>query len=308
MDTNHETKRKFINPWKLFIGAFIPNWLLVRPEVSQGAKLCYARLCQYAGRHGECFPKQNELAEDLGLKSARQVINYIKELERLQLIIAIKTRFQGRNVYKFLYHDWMGSLSPNVKSTSQLACEKDFTIDVKDISHPIYKRINGRESINNKTYLQKINDFFNTSDPEWIAQLKPAYPKFDIPTELNKMRAWLISNPENPKKNFKRFAVNWLSRAKITLPEKQTAQDRHYFGVTDVFLNEKLGRIATKDMIKKVMCSIPNDFWWKISDFLRKRYPGGDSNRIFAEAERELIAEARNNKEKMECLIAGTIK
>lgn len=132
----NEKDLKFINPWKLFTGAFTPNWLLCRKEISHGVKLCYALLCQYAGKRGECFPKQIDLADRLGVSSSRQVINYTKELEKLKLIVAVKTRFQGRNVYKFLYHEWMEGLRSNVKDISHLEGERYFTIDVKDISRP----------------------------------------------------------------------------------------------------------------------------------------------------------------------------
>jgi hypothetical protein len=46
-----------INPFRLFVGSMIPNWLQCRPEVSQGAKLAYARLAQYAGKDGGCLPE-----------------------------------------------------------------------------------------------------------------------------------------------------------------------------------------------------------------------------------------------------------
>jgi hypothetical protein len=64
---SHKKQNRLINPYKLFVGSFIPNWLLKREEISQGAKLCYARLCQYAGEDGECYPSQKKLAEALGI-------------------------------------------------------------------------------------------------------------------------------------------------------------------------------------------------------------------------------------------------
>jgi uncharacterized phage protein (TIGR02220 family) len=157
-----ETDLKFINPWKLFTGAFTPNWLLCRKEISPGVKLCYALLCQYAGKKGECFPRQSDLAERLGVGSSRQVINYIKALERLKLIVAVKTRFQGRNVYKFLYHEWMAGLRSNVKDISHLGGESNFTIDVKDISHPNIIRDSIKSDSKEKgANPQSFLDYFN---------------------------------------------------------------------------------------------------------------------------------------------------
>jgi Helix-turn-helix domain len=71
-----EKPSRRIIPWKRFIASMSPNWLMRRREISKGAKLCYARLAQYAGQDGACFPKQCTLASELGV-SERTVNNYI---------------------------------------------------------------------------------------------------------------------------------------------------------------------------------------------------------------------------------------
>lgn len=98
--------KKYINPYNLFIGSFIPNWLLKRSEISPGAKLCYARLCQFAGRNGDCHPKQETLAKEFGC-SRSQVIRYLKELERCKLIEKLRIGLRCSNRYKFLDHQWI---------------------------------------------------------------------------------------------------------------------------------------------------------------------------------------------------------
>ena len=42
--------KAYFNPYKLFVGSFIPEWLERRKEISPGAKLCYARLLRHADR------------------------------------------------------------------------------------------------------------------------------------------------------------------------------------------------------------------------------------------------------------------
>ena len=37
------------NPYKLFVGIFIPEALVINPEVSPGAKLIFGQLARYAG-------------------------------------------------------------------------------------------------------------------------------------------------------------------------------------------------------------------------------------------------------------------
>ncbi|MFA5695946.1 MAG: helix-turn-helix domain-containing protein [Bacilli bacterium] len=96
-----------INPFKLYHGAFIPNWLLCKSvtEVSQSAKLCYARLMQYAGKNGYAFPSLITLGKEIGL-SKRQMVDIVKELEILNLI-EVEKYFGKSSKYYFIKHKWM---------------------------------------------------------------------------------------------------------------------------------------------------------------------------------------------------------
>jgi Helix-turn-helix domain len=94
------------NPYKLFIGSFVPNWLMRRTEISQGAKLCYARLAQYAGEGGHAHPAQETLARELAV-SGRQVRKYVKELIASELLMTHQFGLAQTNAYVFLWHKWM---------------------------------------------------------------------------------------------------------------------------------------------------------------------------------------------------------
>lgn len=98
--------KQFINPYRLFVGSFIPNWLLQRVEVSQGAKLAYARLCQYAGEKGVAFPKRETIAAEIGV-SQSQFDRYVKELVELELIETDQLGMGHANRYRFLNHPWI---------------------------------------------------------------------------------------------------------------------------------------------------------------------------------------------------------
>lgn len=93
------------NPWRRFHGSFVPNWLLCRKEVTPGAKLCFARLAQYAGKNGVCHPNIETLAEQIGA-SRRQTDRYLAELKRLRLIAAVRPGLGRTNRYRFLWHVW----------------------------------------------------------------------------------------------------------------------------------------------------------------------------------------------------------
>jgi hypothetical protein len=99
-----------INPFQMWQGSFVPNWLMRRPDINATAKLIYGRLCQYAGRDGLAYPSIDTLAVEVGIKR-RQMCNVLKTLEDVQLIRRqIQTRDNGgntTNVYEFLDHKWI---------------------------------------------------------------------------------------------------------------------------------------------------------------------------------------------------------
>lgn len=97
--------RRF-NPWRMFVGSMIPNWLQCRTEIGQGAKLAYARLAQHAGKDGECFPKQKTLAAELGV-SERTANEYVRVLVNFRLIEKERPGLGMSNRYFFLDHPWI---------------------------------------------------------------------------------------------------------------------------------------------------------------------------------------------------------
>ena len=96
------------NPFALFVGSFIPNCLMRTNLISSGAKLCWARLAQYAGQNGQAWPSQEELAVELGV-SERTVRNYLKELCDKGLLRIVRPTGQDRldhkkNAYQLIWH------------------------------------------------------------------------------------------------------------------------------------------------------------------------------------------------------------
>lgn len=84
----------------------VPNWLQCRPEISQGAKLAYARLAQHAGKGGDCFPKQETLAGELGV-GERTANEYVRILVKFGLIEKERPGLGKSNRYFFLEHPWI---------------------------------------------------------------------------------------------------------------------------------------------------------------------------------------------------------
>ena len=66
-------------------------------------------------------------------------------------------------------------------------------------------------------YTDRVNHFFQSlgSDEEWLADMREAFPGIGIKEELNKAKAWLLSNKAH-KKDLKKFCYNWISKANPT--------------------------------------------------------------------------------------------
>jgi hypothetical protein len=138
---------EIFNPYRVFVGIFIPNALVRYKGLSPSAKLVYGRLSQYAGEDGKCFPAEDVLADEVGL-SKRQVYRLLSELETGKFIICRATG------YVFLWHDIFDQKQE--ASCDKLSQASDISVTtpchirhktVTDMSHA-YKvlRDSGRES------------------------------------------------------------------------------------------------------------------------------------------------------------------
>ena len=62
-------------------------------------------------------------------------------------------------------------------------------------------------------YPDRVNKFFDEIPNDLITMWKRAYPNVDIKAECEKARAWLLTNTNKAKKDFKGFTNRWLGRA-----------------------------------------------------------------------------------------------
>lgn len=96
----------YINPFKLFYGCMIPNWLMERAEISANAKIVYSRLAQHGAEHGRVYPSLPALSKECAI-ALRTLSRAIEELEEFKLIESKRRGLGMSNVYFFLKHDWM---------------------------------------------------------------------------------------------------------------------------------------------------------------------------------------------------------
>jgi hypothetical protein len=87
------------NPITLHGFTQVPNFVLVKKDISVGAKLAYAMLLKYAWGDNACLPGQLKLAEDMGA-GERSVRTYLKELEAAGILEITQRGLGKTNLYR----------------------------------------------------------------------------------------------------------------------------------------------------------------------------------------------------------------
>ena len=110
-----------------------------RTDISQGAKLCFGRLAQFAGKHDHAFPGHEALAKELGVH-VRTVIEYLQELDDLGVIKSQRMGSGKFNVYFFISLKGVVEFKTDMKKTAH----QSHPADVKktthaDVQNPVIK-------------------------------------------------------------------------------------------------------------------------------------------------------------------------
>lgn len=158
---------EYINPWRLFRGSIIPEWLEVRTDVGPAAKLVYARLMRYAGRCGVAWPTLETLAESMGI-SRRTVCYALDELRSAGLIETKKVRFGGGSEYRFLSNPWMAHDVRHEDAEDEAANSAEFALlDAQKckIRTPIVQNLHSN-SAESAILEVVVNDASDTSYPQ----------------------------------------------------------------------------------------------------------------------------------------------
>jgi len=229
---------KFFNPYRNFVGSFIPNCLMSYKGLTGTAKLCWARLAQYAGKDGIAYPSQDSLAEELGI-SKSQVIRILSELEKKNFIKRIKATGQDKfshktNRYYFIFHPVFkenklkNNNDTSVSDTSEGSIDDTWGGSVDDTSlYSTRKRIIEKEYI--YTRFNEIWEKYPNKDGK-----KAAFRHFkasvnsdknwkDINQALSNYLAHLETEKWKKPKNGSTWFNNWQDW--IILPNKKKSYD-----------------------------------------------------------------------------------
>ena len=213
----------------------IPNVLfsnLTKLNITPYEYLLLSALYYFAHRNDSAWPSRKTLEKLTGINQ-RSIIRLFNSLIKKGYIIKTCRRNKEKgdisNLYSFkplniileriMTEDLIESQKNNTPVTEshpkntyieeyiikKKKLEEENTIAPNDFSN----------EKSNSEQAPKIN--FNFKSLTWenitkkdMAIWEEAYPAVDIKQELLKIKAWLVSNPEKKKKNYKRFINNWV--------------------------------------------------------------------------------------------------
>ncbi len=95
---------------------------------------------------------------------------------------------------------------------------------VSEPSESSKKKNSNLSSKNKIIFNEQTNDW--EYDQSLLDAYKKAYPLIDVPLELAKARAWVMSNPTKKKKNWAQFINNWLSKAQLWAERREAEKHR----------------------------------------------------------------------------------
>ena len=93
-----------------------------------------------------------------------------------------------------------------------------------------YSKYQGRKAAGTALmpYDERVNNFFTqiASEGAWLDDMRKAFPGINIQNELDKAKAWLLSNKAH-KKDLKKFCYNWIAKARpqTTILQDKTRED-----------------------------------------------------------------------------------
>lgn len=167
----------YINPYRKFKGIFVPDWLLVRPELSPAAKLCYGLLMRHAGKNGICQISLPTLAGELNI-TIRSTIRLINSLKKYYLIDSSNGKRHDANTYKFYAHRWMlTDPKSNRESTPYID-----TLGVTDMSRLIHLGVTDMSRLKAKRLSLGVTKMspLNTAPTKGRANISQDFANLDV--------------------------------------------------------------------------------------------------------------------------------
>jgi len=207
-----------------------------------------------------------------GMEVVEEIMRYIVELELfenysgkitcMKMVKRLDSSMTGNSKFRKMisdaknYHDSIvTSHDINTESHDTVMTNHDSVMNKNRLEEKrIDKNINTiaqtEESVSAVIILPQIGGKEFPVMQEQIDVFKNAYPAVSIMAELNKMKAWLLSNKKNQKKDVMRFVNNWLARAQDSAIRPSNSYARRV-EVSDKWAHEKTGDTTAEILGRK---------------------------------------------------------
>jgi len=166
------------------------------PELTIQSKAIYALLASYTGSKDYCFPSLQTIGNDVSL-SRPMVIKYIKELEKLGLLLKTKlypgNKMKTHNKYEIMMIE------------EELRCKAHLTSDVKPTLHPMLNTLN----VGCKADLTHNNNSINNNISNKKKELKCSSLSLKKQDLFNEIAKFWESKTNYKLRQTKAFVQKW---------------------------------------------------------------------------------------------------
>lgn len=283
--------------WQQKPSWWLKVWLYILIEVNHKDNALFKRGENFF-TYSKIFDDCNLICEGNDMKSLDNLMRWLKSTTQ----ITTRRTTRGFIISVCNYEYYQNLL--NYKNDTENDTENDSKTKQKRQQNDTIN--NNDKNDNNKNKEKKLFlDFVYLTNDEY-KKLTERFGEQGTKDRIEKLNDYIGSKGAKYKSHYHTILV-WANRDKekplaVSSPQKTATSASPSLDLNKL-LSERLGRIATKDMIKAVLREIPQELWWKVEKFLQKQYSAGSGD--FTEAEREIIAEARKNREDFAKLAQG---
>ena len=155
--------------------------------------------------------KEYRLKSEMPADTDRQQDGNGSETDRIQIVSKMETdRIQNGNTGK----DRLGKDSTGKGRKEETRISNDILVEKKGPEEGPEASSSPKENEQPVFIEIPVIGGKSAAIPESFAtQMQELYPAIDVREEIRRAKAWLLANPRNAKKDWKRFINMWLSRA-----------------------------------------------------------------------------------------------
>lgn len=189
----------------------------IRDLKSDRSRVLYFMIYPHLDCEGRYSGDPEEIKEDCCPKlkySIKQIAEAVVDLANVGLLVLYEDDDDNPCIEFTKFEPFQHGLRKDREAPSMILPPQDIQTN-SGVTPALYLRLSlslKKEGKKEEIYFDfNERKFFNIKEKDFQGW-EEAYPACSIKAELQKMREWLLANPEKRKKNYRRFIVNWLVR------------------------------------------------------------------------------------------------